>query len=219
MNHSFDVGIAKRFGVNEAIFIENLRFWINKNKANKRHFYDGRYWTYNSVKAFAELFPYWSKQQVERLIQKLKAANVLLIGHYNPNSYDRTNWYSFSDGFESLFSVLPSIDSDESTNKTDINTVVNTDIGTARGSRLPDNFEPDFDFAVAQGIKNPSEEANKFRDYWTAQPGAKGVKANWQATWRNWCRNSKKPDEKTKRAYHDISAMDYTQGINDDGSF
>jgi len=121
MNHSFDVAMAERYGVNEAIFIENLRFWILKNKANKRHFYDGRYWTYNSAKAFTELFPYWSKQQVERIIHKLKSAGVLLIGHYSPNTYDRTNFYAFSDEMDSLFKANPFIENEESTN-TDINT-------------------------------------------------------------------------------------------------
>ena len=113
--------MAERYGVNEAIFIENLRFWILKNKANKRHFYDGRYWTYNSAKAFTELFPYWSKQQVERIIHKLKSAGVLLIGHYSPNTYDRTNFYAFSDEMDSLFKANPFIENEESTN-TDINT-------------------------------------------------------------------------------------------------
>jgi len=28
----------------------------------------------------------------------------------------------------------------------------------------------------------------RFVDYWRAQPGAKGRKTDWQATWRNWCR-------------------------------
>lgn len=27
-----------------------------------------------------------------------------------------------------------------------------------------------------------------FRDYWRAQPGQKALKADWEATWRNWCR-------------------------------
>ena len=121
MNHSFDVAMAERYGVNEAIFIENLRFWILKNKANKRHFYDGRYWTYNSAKAFAELFPYWSRQQVERIIHKLKSAGVLLIGHYSQNAYDRTNFYALSDEMDSLFKANPFIENEESTN-TDINT-------------------------------------------------------------------------------------------------
>jgi uncharacterized protein YdaU (DUF1376 family) len=66
---------------------------------------------------------------------------------------------------------------------------------TARGSRLPTDFNPDFDFAVEQGIANTPEEASKFVDYWNAQPGQKGVKADWQATWRNWCRNAKKPQQ------------------------
>jgi hypothetical protein len=65
----------------------------------------------------------------------------------------------------------------------------------ARGSRLPTDFNPDFDFAVEQGIANTPEEASKFRDYWNSQPGQKGVKTDWQATWRNWCRNAKKPQQ------------------------
>ncbi len=64
-------------------------------------------------------------------------------------------------------------------------------VETARGSRLPENFEPDFQFAVDAGIQNTLEEAHKFRDYWNAQPGQKGVKLDWSATWRNWCRNAK----------------------------
>jgi len=31
--------------------------------------------------------------------------------------------------------------------------------------------------------------AEKFRDYWTALAGQRGVKTDWLATWRNWCRN------------------------------
>ena len=33
-----------------------------------------------------------------------------------------------------------------------------------------------------------SLEVDRFRDYWTAQPGAKGRKTDWAATWRNWAR-------------------------------
>jgi uncharacterized protein YdaU (DUF1376 family) len=33
--------------------------------------------------------------------------------------------------------------------------------------------------------------ANQFKDYWIAQPGQKGVKLDWDATWRNWVRNTK----------------------------
>jgi hypothetical protein len=53
------------------------------------------------------------------------------------------------------------------------------------GTRLPDEWEPDDPAFAGCG---PNTLA-KFRDYWRAQPGAKGRKTDWQATWRNWCRS------------------------------
>ena len=34
-------------------------------------------------------------------------------------------------------------------------------------------------------------EADKFRDFWHGKAGRDATKADWQATWRNWCRNAK----------------------------
>jgi hypothetical protein len=33
--------------------------------------------------------------------------------------------------------------------------------------------------------------AAAFKDHWIAQPGLKGRKTDWEATWRNWVRNAK----------------------------
>lgn len=64
-----------------------------------------------------------------------------------------------------------------------------------RGSRLPEGWQPssdDVEFCRAQRPDlNPVEVVERFRDYWAAQPGAKGRKANWSATWRNWVRNER----------------------------
>jgi hypothetical protein len=38
--------------------------------------------------------------------------------------------------------------------------------------------------------KEIEDEADRFRDYWIAQPGAKGIKLDWPATWRNWIRRA-----------------------------
>lgn len=97
MNHSFDVEIARLHGVAAAILIENFRFWIAKNKANGRHYYDGRWWTYNSTKALSELFPYWSGKQIERTLSRMKSDGIMVTGHYSQNAYDRTNWYSIQE--------------------------------------------------------------------------------------------------------------------------
>lgn len=34
-------------------------------------------------------------------------------------------------------------------------------------------------------------EAERFHDFWIAKAGKDATKLDWQATWRNWCRNSK----------------------------
>ena len=62
----------------------------------------------------------------------------------------------------------------------------------ARGTRLPDGWQPDQALADWTRANAPAAattlEVERFRDYWTAQPGAKGRKTDWAATWRNWAR-------------------------------
>lgn len=101
MFYSFDVDLAKKYGVDEAIMIHNFQFWIVKNRTNRKHFYDGRTWTYNSIEAFQKLFSFWTKRQIERILGRLIKENILLKGNFNKNSYDRTNWYAFAQ--ESLY--------------------------------------------------------------------------------------------------------------------
>jgi len=41
----------------------------------------------------------------------------------------------------------------------------------------------------------PQRTFEQFKDYWVAQPGQKGVKLDWDATWRNWVRNTNAPKQ------------------------
>ncbi len=109
MTHNFNIHHAKQYGLSEAIFLQNLIFWIRQNAANGRHLhevdnklypeYEGqlRYWTYNSVASYAELFPYFSAKQVRNVIDSLLKQGVILKGNYSENKYDRTNWYALAD--------------------------------------------------------------------------------------------------------------------------
>ena len=96
MNHSFNVEIATKFGMIEAVILEHLNFWISKNKANEVNFHDGNYWTYNSTKALAQLFPYVSSNTISRALRHLKEEGLILFGNYNKSSYDRTIWYAIT---------------------------------------------------------------------------------------------------------------------------
>ena len=93
----FDTEVAVEYGVDCAIMIKNLQYWIEKNKANDKNFYDGRYWTYNSSKALAKLFPFWNQRHIELVLKKLVDQGVLIRGNYNSSAYDRTLWYAFTD--------------------------------------------------------------------------------------------------------------------------
>ncbi len=105
MQHSFDIEIAQTYGVPVAIFLNNLAFWIKKNQANRKHFHDGRYWTYNSVEAYQELFPYWTTKQMRTVLDKLAELGLILKGNYNSTSYDRTLWYALSDEGHNLLGL------------------------------------------------------------------------------------------------------------------
>ena len=66
-----------------------------------------------------------------------------------------------------------------------------------RGARLPTELEIPDDYIVfcQQERKDldPHRIWAQFKDYWTAQPGQKGVKTDWAATWRNWVRRQDAP--------------------------
>ncbi len=102
MQHSFDVDIAKEYGILEAILLNNIWFWIEKNRANNVNFYDGYYWTYNSTRAFNELFPYVSQRQIQTALKRLIENEILQTGNYNKVAYDRTLWYAFTEKGKSI---------------------------------------------------------------------------------------------------------------------
>lgn len=97
MHHSFNIELAEQYGVLEAILLNHFQFWITHNAANDAHYHDGRYWTFNTVKAFADLFPYATAKQIRTALNRLIDAGILTTGNYNKTTYDRTLWYAFTD--------------------------------------------------------------------------------------------------------------------------
>lgn len=90
--------------------------------------------------------------------------------------------------------------------KTPVHQDTNTSLRSVnkRGTRLPDDFEADFDVAAKQGFNRSQAEFEfeKFKDYWNAKSGKDATKLDWPATWRNWIRNAQRPrgDRPTQQA-------------------
>ncbi len=71
-----------------------------------------------------------------------------------------------------------------------------------RGTRIRTDWTPsdaERAFAKQEGFSDweIQRETQKFRDYWTACAGAKGIKLDWTATWRQWVRNGAERAGKT----------------------
>lgn len=60
----------------------------------------------------------------------------------------------------------------------------------SRGSRLPPDWQPSEILKAWALQKRPDLEtaltAEKFRNYWAGVPGSKGLKLDWEATFRTW---------------------------------
>lgn len=94
---SFNIEAARRYGVDGAVLLQGMAAWISKNRANERHFHDGRWWTYNSQDALVKLFPFWSRRQIQRIVKALNTEGALLLGNYSDGSFHNTTWYALSD--------------------------------------------------------------------------------------------------------------------------
>jgi len=88
--------LATILGLNEAIILQQVHYWLEINKKNKRNFHEGRYWTYNTIKKWQEEFPFWSLETVKRTFKKLREANLIITGNFNVYKMDRTLWYTIN---------------------------------------------------------------------------------------------------------------------------
>lgn len=95
--------VAAAYGLEEAIFLHSLMFWYRTNRGNGQNFHDGRWWTYNSVKAFEGIFPWWTGAQIRRIIARCREKGAVLAGNYNRDQRDRTAWYTPSDELLELY--------------------------------------------------------------------------------------------------------------------
>ena len=96
---------ARVLGLNEAIVIQQIHYWLEINRKAKINFHDGRTWTYNTYEKWqSENFDFWSIATLKRIFKKLFDENILLKGNYNTYKYDRTLWVSID--YDKLDEIL-----------------------------------------------------------------------------------------------------------------
>lgn len=105
-HHSFDIHLAAKYGVIEAILIHHFQHWIRINKKLGRNLHEGRTWTYQTINEIQANFSYLTIDQVRQALDKLcngktrfqkeqQFEPVLIKGNFNNTPFDTTLWYAF----------------------------------------------------------------------------------------------------------------------------
>ena len=90
--------LANEIGLNEAIVLQQINYWIEINKKAGKNYYDRKYWTYNSIKSWHEKnFKFLSVETVRRVFTKLEKSGFIITGNYNKDPRDKTKWYTIND--------------------------------------------------------------------------------------------------------------------------
>jgi hypothetical protein len=86
--------LAKLIGLNEAIVLQQIHYWIEKNRMDDRNFREGYHWTYNSINSWhKENFDFWSFDTLKRTFKSLESKELLVVSNFNKDPRDRTKWY------------------------------------------------------------------------------------------------------------------------------
>lgn len=85
--------LAKKIGLNEAIILQQVHYWVVLNSKKERNYRDDYYWTYNTFKEWQLQFPFWSVRTIKTIVSNLERLGLLIPANYNKLRQDRTKWY------------------------------------------------------------------------------------------------------------------------------
>lgn len=99
MPHCFEVELAEKYGIFEAILIEFFKIDIEANKAHLVNFHDGMYWSVITMKELQTIHPYMTIARIKSATEHLQREGILLIGSFGKDhdNRNRTKWYTLTE--------------------------------------------------------------------------------------------------------------------------
>ena len=125
--------LAPKIGLNEAIFIQQLHYWLNRST----NYIKNRIWVYNTIDDWHNQFPFWSVTTIRRIITSLEKKKLIITANYNKINIDRTKWYTID---YSALDELENKDTAMDTNKSSCNNNTENsenDLNSNEQSKLP----------------------------------------------------------------------------------
>ena len=98
-DHSFDSELASLVGIEKAILLKNISYWVDENERRKieSSFAYGKWWTFESLTSLAKKYPYMKRGNLSRWFKELKRDKWILMY----NTTDGANMYTNGPVFNS----------------------------------------------------------------------------------------------------------------------
>jgi hypothetical protein len=85
--------LAAEIGLVASVLFLQIEFLI----AVSDNVRNGRRWTYQSIRDFKSMFPFWSHETINRGIKSLQAMGLIDVQNFNRHKYDRTRWFAINE--------------------------------------------------------------------------------------------------------------------------
>ena len=113
---TFQPTLAKTIGLNGAIFLQQLHFWIKiaEQRQDPKAKHDGRWWICSSYPEWVrQNFPFWSLRTLERIVFYLETELHVVIGRADPDQAGR-KWYTIDyDQLDQLDALPPEANTED----------------------------------------------------------------------------------------------------------
>lgn len=201
--------LAKAIGLNEAIVLQQIHYWLRKSNNVK----DGHKWIYNSMPNWQKQFNFWSLPTVKRVFRSLEKQGLIVTANYNKAGFDKTKWYRIN--YEKLQHVSRRSDQNDPTmvsnwtDGSDQNDTTNT-------NRLPENTtETTTNISSSKPDDHLSEN---FEAIWKEYPNKAGKKEAFKH-YKKWRKESKEHTdeylmEKLAAYKQDLAANQWKKPMN-----
>lgn len=84
--------LATAIGLNEAIVIQQIHYWLNKSKI----VINNQKWVYNTFEDWHKQFPFWSIRTLKSVFQNLIKMDLLNAKQLSKDKFDKTNYYTIN---------------------------------------------------------------------------------------------------------------------------
>lgn len=86
--------LATKVGLNEAIFVQQLHYWLDINRKAKRNIIDGTTWSHNTYAQWRQQFPFWSDSTLRRTVKSCEDQGLIRSAALSRDKRDRTLYYT-----------------------------------------------------------------------------------------------------------------------------